>query len=115
MTTTTPHDETVTSISDALDQYLYAGIYKKGANQLEFALTSLSHMSKVSKKLVPIKVYSFVFGILCSLAFFRLIKSSPVKGILYMMMAFDSYRLSYNCYDRAYATIAGMCFLLRCW
>lgn len=106
--TTTPHDETVLSISSALDQYIFAGLYKRSANRLEFSLSSLAHMAKVTKKLRPIKVYSFAVGVCCCLAFLRFFNSNPIKGLVYIAVSFDAFRISYNSYDRAYTSIAGM-------
>ena len=103
----TPHDETVLKISNALDQHIYASLYKRSANQLEFSLSGLAHMAKVTKKLVPIKVYSFVFGIFCLLGLLKVCRSSPVKGVIYLLLACDAFHISYNSYERAYASIAG--------
>ena len=107
MTTNSPHDETIANIGTALDQYIFAGLYKRSANKLEFSLSSLVHMAKVTKKLGPLKVYSFAFGICCVLAFLRVFNSNKVKGIVYALVAFDAFRISYNSYERTYASIAG--------
>lgn len=108
MSSTTPHDETILKMSNALDEYIYAGLYKRGANQLEFSLSGLAHMTKVTKKLVPIKVYAFVMGVLSTIALLKVFSNSPVKGIIYMLIAYDSFQISYNSYERSYASIAGM-------
>ena len=107
MTANTPHDDTISKIGGILDQYLFAGLYKRGANQLEFSLSSLAHMAKVTKKLEPIKVYSFGIGIVCCLAFLRVFSSNQMKGLVYILVSFDAFRISYNSYDRSYASIAG--------
>lgn len=107
MTTSAPHDETIARIGSALDEYIFAGMYKRSANKLEFSLSSLAHMAKVTEKLVPIKVYSFACGILCAFAFLRVFNSNPLKGVLYVLAAYDAFRISYNAYDRTYISIAG--------
>mmetsp|Transcript_21520 Transcript_21520/g.36214 ORF Transcript_21520/g.36214 Transcript_21520/m.36214 type:complete len:174 (+) Transcript_21520:148-669(+) len=107
MSSTTPHDETILKISNALDEYIYAGLYKRSANQLEFSLSGLAHMTKVTKKLIPIKVYAFVMGVLCTIALLKVFSSSPVKGIIYLVLAYDSFQVSYNSYERSYASIAA--------
>lgn len=107
MSTSTPHDESILKISHLIDEYIFAGLYRRSANQLEFSLTSLAYMTKVTKKLGPIKVYSFVVGLLFLIAFLRGANANPVKGLIYILISWDSFHISYNSYDRAYASIAG--------
>jgi hypothetical protein len=104
---TTPHDEAILNIGSALDDYIYAGLYRRSANQLEFSLSSMAHIAKVTKKLRPIKVYSFFIGMLCVLAFVRVFSSNQFKGLIYVLIACDAFHISYNCYERTYASIAG--------
>lgn len=98
---------TVINISNLLDEHVYYPLYQKDAGKLELSVSGLVKITKVSEKLIPIKVGSAGLGVFCFISFLRLFASNQSRWILYLIASIDLFRISYNAYGRQYLSLVG--------
>lgn len=98
-------DDKVLYISRHLDQKIFLPTYKSRSGQLEFSLSSIASLAKVSKKLQSIKVYCAILSVFFFLSALRYLLQGKLKGLIFLAMSFDFLLISYNSYDRNYASI----------
>jgi hypothetical protein len=98
---------TVLQISTFLDEQIYFPLYQKDAGRFELSVSGLVGVTKVSEKLIPIKVGSAGLGVLCFISFLRLLSSNKLRWVAYLIASIDMFRISYNAYGRQYLSLVG--------
>jgi hypothetical protein len=98
---------TVLQISTFLDDQIYFPIYQKDAGKFELSVSGLVSVTKVSEKLIPIKVGSAGLGVFCFISFLRLLSSNKLRWVVYLIASIDLFRISYNAYGRQYLSLVG--------
>ena len=99
-----PNDinKTMLDISNFLDEKIFLPMYSKSAGDIEYSVSGFSKMTKVSGKLIPIKVWSAGIGIFCVITSLRLFLANEMRFFVYLLCAYDLFRISYNSYGRVY-------------
>jgi hypothetical protein len=98
-------EDLLTRFGSFLDENVFLPLYKSRTGQFQFSLSSLAPLTKVSKKLFNIKVYCSILTIFFALSSIRFFLGGKIQSILYLLIAFDFFSISYNSYDRAYFDI----------
>jgi hypothetical protein len=98
---------TVMKVSQLLDEKIYYPLYQKDAGRFELSVSGLVSITKVSEKLIPIKVGCATLGTFCLISFLRLVSSNQPRWVLYLIASIDLFRISYNAYGRQYLSLVG--------
>jgi hypothetical protein len=103
----TGYHPSLMTVSQFLDENLYFPLYQKDAGRFELSVSGLVGVTKVSEKLIPIKVGCATLGTFCLISFVRLFSSNQMRWVLYLIASIDLFRISYNAYGRQYLSLVG--------
>lgn len=97
--------------SSQLDLLIFAPFFRsqsefKDHSSLMQKLSLLRSFQKVSQRLQTLKVISFSLAVICGLSGLRNLSSNPLIGVIQLLAAHDSSRISYNCYIQKYLSVS---------
>ena len=110
----TKPDDIIRFASKYLDEKIYDDLYKSTENGIDPILKShVTNMSKLASfkiingRIETLKVSSFVLSILCtSMAIKNALNGNTLMTTIHLVIALDSFRISYNSYTKNYLAIS---------
>jgi len=104
-------DLDTTAISELLDANLYAPYFASRAGTFENsvleAIIQFGYSRKIQSALVIPKLFFASLSILFFLGALFKYRANPIYCTIYVVLALDSLRISYNCYTKNYYSLAA--------